>query len=424
MRVVLHVTAGPNAGHSVSFDTYDRFAIGRAESTDVRLPHKDLFLSRHHFVLEVNPPLCRVMDVGSRNGTFVNGERITQAVLLKDRDKLKAGHTEFEVFITADDDSELTLTDQLAPPLPATTASHSPTPEPFVRTQVATGPPPIGGSELPVVAGYRVAREIGRGAMGAVYEAVRESDGQTVALKVIRPGVTPSARDVALFRREIDVLRQLDHPAVVRFLDTGEAGGLVWVAMEYIDGTDAARKVKADGPMPVKMATRIVVNVLRGLAHAHKKRFVHRDVKPSNILLYRPEHNKVGVKLADFGLARVYQVSRMSGLTMAGDIGGTPAFMPPEQITDFRNVGPPADIYSTAATLYYLLTGSYVFDLPNDRYAAVRALVEQEVVPIRDRRSDLPEELAAAIHIALAKEPAARPASAEEFAKRLLPFAE
>lgn len=131
-------------------------------------------------------------------------------------------------------------------------------------------------------------------------------------------------------------------------------------------------------------------------------------MKPSNVLLEPHPDGSFGVKLADFGLARAYDDSRMSGLTLTGDICGTPAFMAPEQILDFRNVGPPADIYSTAATLYYLLTAAFIFDLPEGVIAACAMILEEESVPIRERRTDVPAKLADAIHTGLEKNPVRR----------------
>jgi serine/threonine-protein kinase len=165
------------------------------------------------------------------------------------------------------------------------------------------------------------------------------------------------------------------------------------------------------------------MNALAGLAHAHALGFVHRDVKPSNVMLAELGGRKRGVKLTDFGLARVYEDSRLSGLTLTGDMGGTPAFMPPEQILDFRNVGPAADIYGTAATLYYLLTGKYTFDFTEDQVQAFGLILEGEPVPLRGRRPEVPEGLAAVVHQCLAKDPADRAPSAGAFAEGLLAFA-
>src|SRR5262249_19774417 len=158
------------------------------------------------------------------------------------------------------------------------------------------------------------------------------------------------------------------------------------------------------GPLAVRVALRIVCRLLQALDYAHAKRFVHRDVKPANILLEERGSKRV-VKVADFGLARVYQDSQLSGLTVLGDVGGTPAFMAPEQILDYRNAAPAVDQYSAAATLYNLLTGKYLFDLPTTFPAMCAMILNDDPLPIRVRREDVPEGLAEVIHRALSRAP-------------------
>ena len=402
MRVSLAVTAGPNEGLTIDFDRHDRFVVGRSTRTSVRFPKKDMYLSRNHFVVEVNPPLCRVTDLGSRNGTFVNDRRVEKADL-RHGDEVRAGHTRFRVAVV-DSDTD--------PPRAADTV------RPETSVQSGLGVWPVGGTP-----GYRLVREVGRGGMGVVYEAVRESDGLTVALKTFAPQAPPARKQIDRFRREAEILRQIDHPNVVRYLDSGEGEGVIWVVLEFVKGMDAARRVKERGPLPVAAAVRVAVNVLAGLAHAHGRGFVHRDVKPSNVMIAELGGRKRGVKLTDFGLARVYEDSRLSGLTLTGDLGGSPAFMPPEQILDFRNVGPPADVYGTAATLYHLLAGKYIFDFTADQVEAFGLILEGEPVPLRDRRPEVPEGLAAVVHKCLSKDPGERLASAEAFAAELMAFA-
>src|SRR4029077_5541112 len=132
------------------------------------------------------------------------------------------------------------------------------------------------------------------------------------------------------------ILSKLQHPNIVAFQDMGQTGELVYFAMELVAGTDANQLVKKEGPLSIGRATRILLQVLDALAYAHQKGIVHRDLKPANILLADGDMAKV----ADFGLARTYQESPMSGLTLSGEIGGTPQFMPPEQVRNFRTVKP------------------------------------------------------------------------------------
>jgi serine/threonine-protein kinase len=272
-----------------------------------------------------------------------------------------------------------------------------------------------------LVPGFAMVRELGRGGMGVVYLAVRDRDGQAVALKTVLPAVDAGPNEVAKFLREANILGELDHPNIVGFHEMGEDGGLLYFAMDYVPGRDAARLVHDEGPLPIPRAVDIICQALRALDYAHAKRFVHRDVKPANLLLMWKD-GVDHVRLADFGLARVYQASQLSGLTMTGAIGGTPAFMPPEQVTNFRESRPPVDQYAAAATLYHLLTRR----LPHEPAATVHEqllrLLHEEPVPIQERRPDLPDELSAAIHKALARDPRRRFADVKAFRRALVPF--
>jgi serine/threonine-protein kinase len=240
--------------------------------------------------------------------------------------------------------------------------------------------------------------------MGTVSLAIREQDKSIVALKTILPGTVVNPRDQQRFLREAEILQQLLHPHIVAYRESGECDGLLYFSMEYVPGRGANALVKkSGGQLPVARAAKIVQQLLTALRYAHAEGFVHRDIKPSNLLII-DDHGDL-LKLADFGLARAYQASGMSGMTMTGDIGGTIGFMSPEQITDFRRSQPATDQYAAAATLYYLLTGRFVHDFPDDPGKRLMMILDKEPVPIRDRRPEVPKDLAAAIHRALSHDP-------------------
>jgi serine/threonine-protein kinase len=222
------------------------------------------------------------------------------------------------------------------------------------------------------------------------------------------------------FLRETDLQCRLDHPHIVAFHRNGRAGDLLYFEMEYVPGTDGARLVKA-GPLPVARAVGLVAQLLEALAHTHARGVVHRDVKPANLLVTE-KGGRDWVKLADFGLARLYQASTLSGLTLSGDVGGTVAFMAPEQVTDFRGAAAPADQYSAAATLYHLLTGEHLFRWPARPEERLRLIVDRAPVPLLRRRREVPVDLAAAVHRALAKDPRDRFPDVSAFAAALRPF--
>src|SRR5262249_39982666 len=226
-------------------------------------------------------------------------------------------------------------------------------------------------------------------------------------VKVIVPAVGVGRKQVERFLREARVLGSLAHSHVVRFVEAGDFDGGLFIAMELVDGPDAGKLVARQGPLRGELAVGVVCQALVGLSHAHAAGFVHRDVKPSNLLLADRDGKRV-VKVADFGLARAFEASRLSGLTLTGEVGGTPAFMPPEQVTHYRQVKPAADPYAPAATLYYLLTGKYAFDFPPDTGSRLVKLLTESPVPLLERRPDIPAGLAEVVHRAMAREPADR----------------
>ena len=205
----------------------------------------------------------------------------------------------------------------------------------------------------------------------------------------------------------------------MHYLDVGQANGQLYFVSEYVPGTDAAQVLKKTGPLPLRTAVSMVSQLLKGLEYAHDMGLVHRNIKPANMLLQ--QHDQGGeVKLADFGLARVYQASHLSGLSLTGATAGSAAFMPPEQITHYREANPPADQYSAAATLYNLLTGKYVYDVSDAVAQQFAKILHDKPVPIRKRRQDIPEALADVIHKALERKPKDRFADVKEFRKALL----
>jgi len=178
--------------------------------------------------------------------------------------------------------------------------------------------------------------------------------------------------------------------------------------MKFVPGIDGQSMLRQhDGPLPIGRAIDIVGQLLEALSAAHQAGYVHRDVKPSNLLIEQRSSGDF-VWLADFGLARTYQASMLSGLTTTGSIGGTLPFMAPEQITNYRNVTPAADQYSAAATLYNLLTRSYPYDFPNDVVRQLLMVLQEPPRLIQKCRPELPNKLAAAIHKGLARLPAER----------------
>ena len=430
-KVALKVVRGPHSGKAFTFERHDSFVVGRGTKAHFRLPKKDPFFSRYHFIVEVNPPHCLLVDLDSTNGTRINNSRITRKHL-SHGDKIRAGKTvllvEFIPPPTKTEDAAsppplpLAVSRKTADPGSESTESHHlrrPAPDVEMANRRAKQEAPV----APEIPGYEILRPLGEGGMGIVYLAKRAQDRSQVALKLIRPAVAASEQEVDLFLREADILRQLRHPHIVLFQEMGHQDDHLYFAMEYVPGSDGSRLLRTHGPLAIARAVALACQALEALQYAHGQGFVHRDVKPANLLVTGQADNEI-CKLADFGLARAYQASPMSGLTMIGDVGGTLPYMPPEQVTHYRDAKPPADQYAVAATLYRLLTGHYLFDLDDDsNEQRLMKILCEEPIPLIHRRPDAPAGLCKAIHRALEKEAKDRFTDAAEFRDALLTFA-
>jgi serine/threonine-protein kinase len=391
MRVTLKVVKGPHFGAEFSFDQYASFVVGRHRRSQFHLSLKDPYLSRLHFYVEIKPPRCVVVDLGSSNHTYVNGRKVDERELA-DGDLVKAGKTTLQVAI-----------------------------EPGGRAAEATAVDPDSAALVP---GFRLVQRLGAGNTGAVYLAVDERDEARVAIKLIAPAIAHCPRSKAIFEREAVILRQLSHPHIVALYDVGIAGPRPYLVMEYAPGPDALHLMAtAGGRLPVGRAVDLACQTLEALGHAHRAGIVHRDVKPNNLLVARIGGRNV-VKLGDFGLARIYRESSISGLTVDGDVRGTIGYLPPEHIHDLRNVGPPADLYGVGATLFSLLTGELPYDFPERANDCFHMILHEDPRPIRAVCPEVPEGLAVAIHRALAREPKDRYPDADAMRQALAPWAE
>ncbi len=282
-------------------------------------------------------------------------------------------------------------------------------------------PPPDLPPELAHDPNYEILRELGRGGMGVVYLARHRLSGRLEVLKVMNRELLAHPENRERFRREIHAAASLDHRNVVKMYTASELGGLMVLVMEYVEGQTLADKVKERGPLPVLNACYYVQQVALALQHAFERHMVHRDIKPHNLILARDGKNHI-VKVLDFGLAKVKSESESDpGITGTGMVLGTPHYMAIEQWFDPAKADIRADIYSLGCTFYYLLTGEMPFD-GKSHIEIFQAHQSMEARPLRQLRTDAPEELEAIARKMMAKEPADRFQSPVEVAQALAPI--
>lgn len=228
-----------------------------------------------------------------------------------------------------------------------------------------------------------------------------------VAVKTILPATVPDRVTIRRFLREADILKTLQHPHIVGFGEMGETQGLLYFAMDFVPGIDGSRWRKAHSNVEWPRVARLGVQMTEALAFAHDRGFVHRDVKPGNVLIEGASPAE-SLRVADFGLARTYQSTSMSGLTLDGFAAGSPPYMSPEQILDFRSVKPASDQYGAAATLYFLLAGVPPFGSGVPTHELFRRILERDPIPLLAARPDVPAEFAALVHRAMHRDPKRR----------------
>jgi serine/threonine-protein kinase len=262
-----------------------------------------------------------------------------------------------------------------------------------------------------VIAGrYELTRVVGSGGMSTVHCAFDTLLERNVALKILHDQYGEDEEYVERFRREARAVAQLSHPNIVTVIDRGEEDGRQFIVFELVEGENLKELVERGGPLPVRRALELGLEVARALAFAHAQGLVHRDVKPQNVLLNDDGHAKV----TDFGIVRSLDAV---GHTETGTVLGTSHYIAPEQARG-EHVDAQTDVYSFGVVLYELLAGEVPY--PGDNFLSVAMKHVNEPVPsVLDARPDAPIRLASLIERSLAKEPADRPASMDEVVAEL-----
>ncbi len=443
-KITLFVTEGNLKGQEYIFDERTTCIIGRAADCNPQLPDDQQHntISRYHCLLDINPPLIRVRDFGSLNGTYVNGIKIGQRQAnqtpeeaakqkfpehdLYSGDEIQLGNTVFQVSIeVATEAGKIT-------PDAVTISIQEPESEEIIPRLVQQAN--AGDPNLAAIQDYTIVKLLGKGGFGAVYLVRHNQTGELVALKTMLPQVVASQSAVTMFLRETENTRALQHPNVVKLLDSGHFYGTFFFTIEYCNGGSVIDLIQERGrKLSIDEAVPIILQVLDGLTYAHSaeipyvklrdssfgkgRGLIHRDLKPANIFLVNVNGSRIA-KIGDYGLGKAFDIAGLSGQTLTGTKGGTPCFLPRQQVINFKYAKPEVDIWATCASLYYMITGDMPRNFNNeDPFLTV---LKYPAVPIRQRDNSIPTRLAEVIDLALIDNPEITFKNAADFKQALL----
>jgi serine/threonine-protein kinase len=274
---------------------------------------------------------------------------------------------------------------------------------------------------------YRIVRQLGAGAMGAVYEAEHTGTGRRVAVKVITGQLAQDAGLVSRFQREARAAGAIDTKHITQVLDTGvdRDSALPFMVMEFLSGQDLQQFLKKSGPIAPDLALRIVAQACLGLQKAHEAGVVHRDIKPANLFLARSD-GEVIVKVLDFGIAKVQmdqaQETESAGLTRTGNMLGSPLYMSPEQARGSKNIDHRADLWSLGAALYQALSGRTPYQHITALGELIIAICSDPPPPVQQFAPWVPAEVAAIVHGCLRQNPDERFQSAAAMLAAIRPL--
>ena len=282
---------------------------------------------------------------------------------------------------------------------------------------------PVRPGERLIAEKYRLDRLIGRGGIGAVYEALQVGLDRAVAVKLLREDYLEDAQALERFRREGRAVARIRHPNVADIYDSGILpSGEAYIVMELVSGETLRGLLDRSGALPIAQAARIGRQLAEGIEAAHRSGVIHRDLKPSNVILTSDHNGAPQAKILDFSIAKLDDASGTASeaLTTAGAFLGTPHYMSPEQC-EGNPLDARSDLYALGVLLYEMLGGRPPFEGRNPAAVALRQ-VKESPAPLQRIRADVPEGLAWLVMQALHKKPSFRPESAAEMARRLTPF--
>ncbi|MCM2372363.1 serine/threonine-protein kinase [Aporhodopirellula aestuarii] len=265
-------------------------------------------------------------------------------------------------------------------------------------------------SEFEYLGPYKIGKVIGRGGMGSVYEAIHAKSGELVAVKLIAQHVADDMRFRRRFDAEIETLRRLRHPGIVRLIAYGEEKGRLFYIMELVHGESLQQRIRDVKRMGWLPAVDIAIQITSALKHAHDIGVIHRDLKPANLLLTEDNH----VKLVDFGIAKLFGYGEQ---TLAGSVLGTADYMAPEQAGD-GPITPRTDLYALGSVMYAMMAGRSPF-AGKKLTQVIESLKRDRAVPLDLINPEIPREVVEIVHHLLEKDPKQRPPTALSVSKRL-----
>ncbi|MEZ0227122.1 MAG: protein kinase [Planctomycetota bacterium] len=428
MAVYLRIINGMGQGQVLPVPNDQPITIGR--SSQASFAFDDALLSRKHCQVECRGALCRVLDLQSRNGTYVNGQRIT-AQLIKPGDRIKIGSLLIEVAPAS------SVAPDAAPQAPGAAPLSNPTVavpncqvcQRAIKPQEARAfrnrtvcPQCLDRYDVDedMIEGFKIMERLQTTGIGTVYKAKQLLMERLVILKTIVTSGDTDEKTLRRFLREAKAGGRLSHPSIVELYDVNEAADLMYIVMEFVDGDTLDQHMRArGGPLPGVDVVRWMFQICDALKYAHEQSIIHRDIKPATIIV-RKEDNRA--KLTDFTLAKNLERAGVSVITADGEAVSTPYYLSPEQVKSARSADLRSDVYSFAATFYHALTGA--LPVPSRSYGEfINKVFTHVPAPLAQIFPSAPPPLSVIFQRCLSKDPTERFQNMSELQDVLTPIA-
>lgn len=374
----------------------ENFYIGRKPECNLCLDNIDM--SRRHCAIRLIDNRYKVVDLGSRNGTYLNQVKINEAYI-KSGDVLRFGK---KIYVVIGNSSKTTSVRIAIDESTMSKYGESSLTDMLVGVKIDK---------------YLIKDNLGKGGMGVVYLAEHVETHKKYAIKILRSSKQDEEGVAARFHKERHILEKLKSPYIIQYYDAGTYNGLDYIVLEFFGTGSLGDYLREHQKLSIYLSLKVICKVLDAMEVAHDSGVIHRDLKPDNILI----DGAFDVRVTDFGLMKNLESSRTGVSTVSGITLGTPSYMAPEQIKTAKAVSAQTDVYGAAATLYHMLTGHP----PYEGSGAIEIIMKVGILPIksiRDYEPEIPKELCVIIEKALSFEAEDRYASVVQFKDLLGPF--